>query len=99
MSRGFVWIFRFSAAQMKEWLVQVNTTVATDAFSASKTVHWLDIADSLLAMNWLVVRAVAGVLTLQEHVYLAERRSLGRLGTPTLEHQVVDLPRTGARLL
>ena len=48
--------------------------------------HLLDIADSLLAVKKLVMRAVAGVLTLQKHVHLAERRPLRRLDSPTLQH-------------
>jgi len=60
---------------------------------------WLDIADGLLTVKWLVVWAVAGILALQKHVYLAERWPLRRLGPPTLQHQVVDLPWTGAWLV
>jgi len=46
----------------------------------------------------LVGRAVAHVLPLQEHVHLAERRPLRRVAVPALDHQVVDLARTVARL-
>ena len=61
--------------------------------------QWSDITDSLLAIKRLVVGAVAGVLTLQEHVDLTECRSQRPLGPPTLEHQVVDLSRTFIRLV
>jgi len=68
----------------------------------------LDVADGMLLLMLLmmlmvvgvkrfVVGTVAGVLALQEHVHLAERRPLVRLGPPALHHQVVDLSRTGAR--
>ena len=46
----------------------------------------------------LIERAVAHVLTLQEHVDLAERRPAGLVAVPALAHQIVDLARAQRRL-
>jgi len=46
----------------------------------------------------VVVRRVAHVLALKEHVYLAEGRPQRVVTLPTLAHEVVDLARTSGRL-